>query len=159
VQDVVHRKRGGKVAVVEVFVRREGAEQRVERLAAAGHRQRQEVVDEQAAGVAPVSACLSVLDGCDDIAVLFMPYRRSAVQRPDRCRRDVPELEPQQIGEEVVVAKPRSGRVERRDERILGFEPQEDRLSAGPAGERVRKRPLTRSGIDVRRSRLRTSGG
>jgi hypothetical protein len=40
VQDAVHRKRGGKIAVIEVGLRREGAKQRVERLAAAAHRQR-----------------------------------------------------------------------------------------------------------------------
>ena len=63
------------------------------------------------------------------------------MQRRDRRRRGAPQLEAQQIGEQVVVAEPGPGGVERGDERVLVFELLEDRLGARAAGERVGQRP------------------
>ena len=116
-------------------------QQRVERLAAAVHRQREVVVHEQARGRCPLTGCLMVADGFDDVAArCFVPGGRGAVQRRDRRRRDAPQLEAQQIGEQVVVAEPGAGGVERGDERVLVFEPLEDRLGSGAAGERIGQR-------------------
>ena len=119
---------------------RERPKQRVERLAAPVHRQREVVVHEQARSRCPLTGCLIVADGFDDVAPLFVPGGRGAVQRRDRRRRDAPQFEAQQIGEQVVVAKPGTGGVERGDERVLVFEPLQGRLGSGAAGECIGQR-------------------
>ena len=141
VEDVVDRKRSREISVAQMGIGREHAKQRVERLAPAGHRQREVVVHEQAPGRCPVTGRLIVADGFDDVALLFVPGGRGAVQRGDRRRRDAPQFEAQQIGEQVVVAEPGPGGVECGDEGVLVFEPLEDRLGPRAAGERIGQRP------------------
>ena len=139
---------------------REGTpQQRAHRRGAPVEDEREVVVDEQPRGMRPLAGCVLVTDGFDDVAVLLVPLGRGAVQRRDLRRRDAPQLEAQEVGEQVVVAEPRAGGVERRDERVLGLQPLQDRLRAGAAGERSASEPLTRSSIDVRSSSSRTSGG
>ena len=121
-------------------VGREHAEQRVERLAPAGHRQREVVVHEQASSRCPVTGRLIVADGFDDVALLFVPGGRGAVQRRDRRRRDAPQFEAQEIGEQVVVAEPGTAGVQCGDEGVLVFEPLEDRLGPRAAGEQIGQR-------------------
>ena len=140
VEDAVDRKRSREVSVAQTGIGREHPEQRVERLAPAGHRQREVVVHQQAPGRHPVTGRLIVADGFDDVALLFVPGGRGAVQRRDRRRRDAPQFEAQQIREQVVVAEPRTGGVERGDEGVLVFEPLEDRLGPHGAGERIGER-------------------
>ena len=139
-ENVVDRKRSREISVAQMGIGREHAKQRVERLAPAGHRQREVVVHEQARSRCPVTGRLIVADGFDDVALLFVPGGRGAVQRRDRRRRDAPQFEAQQIGEQVVVAEPRTGGVERGDEGVLVFEPLEDRLGPRAAGEHIGER-------------------
>ena len=140
VENVVDRQRSREISVAQRGTGRERPEQRMERLAPAVHRQRQVVVHEQARSRCPVTGCLVVADGFDDVALLFMPGGRGAVQRRDRLGRDAPQFEAQQIGEQVVVAKPATGGVERGDEGVLVFEPLEDRLGPRAAGEHIGQR-------------------
>ncbi len=119
---------------------RKHPKQGVERLAAPVHRQREVVVHEQARSRCPLTGCLIVADRLDDATPLFVPGGRGVVQRRDRRRRDAPQFEAQQIGEQVVVAEPRTGGVERGDERVLVFEPLEDRLGPDGAGEHIGER-------------------
>ena len=134
-EDVVHRKRGREVSIPRMGVSRELAKERLERLAPAGHRQREVVVQEQARGRCPVTGRLIVADGFDDVALLFVPGGRGAVQRGDRGRRGASQFEAQQIREQVVVAKPGPAGVDGGYERVLVFEPLEDRLGPVAAGE------------------------
>jgi hypothetical protein len=91
VEDAVDRKRSREVPVAQRGVGREQAEQRVERLAPAVHRQCEVVVHEQVRSRCPVTGCLVVADGFDDVALVFVPGGRGAVQRRDRRRRDAPQ--------------------------------------------------------------------
>ena len=68
VEDAVDRERGREISVAQMGIGREHPEQRVERLAAPVHRQREVVVHEQARGRRPVTGCLIVADGFDDVA-------------------------------------------------------------------------------------------
>ena len=120
---------------------REQPEQRVERVAPAGHRQREVAVREQAPGRCPVTGCLIVPDGLGHVSVHLVPGGRGAVQRGDRRRRRAPQLQAQQIGEQAVVAEPGPGAVECGDEGVLVLELLEDRLGSGAAGEGVGQRP------------------
>ena len=131
VENVVDRKRSREISVAQMGIGREHPKQRVERLAAAVHRQREVVVHEQARSRCPLTGCLIVADGFDDVAPLFVPGGRGAVQRRDRRRRDAPQFEAQQIGEQVVVAEPGTGGVERGDEGVLVFEPLQGGLGSG----------------------------
>jgi hypothetical protein len=105
VENAVDRERRREISIAEVGVGREGSEQGVERLASAGHREREVVVHEQACSGRPVTGCLIVADAVEDIALLFVPGGRGTVKRRDRRRRDAPQLEAQQIGEQVVVGR------------------------------------------------------
>jgi hypothetical protein len=140
VQDVVDRERRREIAVAYMGVGREGSEERVERLAAAGHRQSEVVVNDQAPGRHPVTGGLVVADRFRHVTLGLVPRGRGAVKRRDRRGRDAPQLETQQVGEQVVVAKPGTGGVECRDEGVLGFQAQQHRLGPRAAGERVGQR-------------------
>ena len=77
------------VAVVQLGIRREHPEQRVQGLTAARHGQREVVVHEQPPRLRPVAGRLSVADGFDDIAVLLRarrpPCRAATGSLPARC--------------------------------------------------------------------------
>ena len=132
VENVVDRKRSREISITQIGIGREHPKKRVERLAPPGHRQREVVVHEQARSRVPVTCRLMVAHGLDDVAFLFMPGGRGAVQQRDRCRRGAPQLEAQQIGEQVVVAEPGTAGVERGDERVPVLQLLEGRL--GPRG-------------------------
>ena len=134
-QDVVDRKRSREISIAQMGIGRELAKERVERLAPAGHRQREVVVQEQARGRCPVTGRLMVAHGFEDVALLLEPGGRGAVQRGDRRRRRASQFEAQQIGEQVVVAEPCPGGVQGGHEGALVLEPLEDRLGPGAAGE------------------------
>ena len=87
VEDGVDRERRREISVAQMGIGRERPEQRVQRLAAAGHRQREVVVGEQARGRRPVPGGLVVPDRLGDVSVLLVPGGRRAVQRRDRRRR------------------------------------------------------------------------
>ena len=138
VQDAVGRERGREIA--QMGIGRELPQQRVERLAAPVHRQREVVVHQQARGRRPRPGREMVANGFEDVLMLFVPRGRGAVQRRDLRRRDAPQLEAQEVGEQVVVAERGAGGVERGDERVLGFQPLQDRLGSGAARERLGQR-------------------
>ena len=79
VEDVVDRERCREISIAQMGVGRELAKERVERLAPAGHRQREVVVQEQASSGCPVTGRLIVADGFEDVAFLFVPGGCSAV--------------------------------------------------------------------------------
>ena len=130
-------------------VGREHAEQRVERHAPAGHRQREVVVHEQA----PAGASHRPLDSGGWLrrrCLAFVPGGGGAVQRRDRRRRDASQLEAQQIREQVVVAKPGTAGVERGDEGVRSSSRWRIASAPVPPVSASASGPLTRSRIDVR---------
>ena len=66
VDNAVDRKRSREVSVAQVGIGREHREQRVERVAPAGHRQRVVVVQQQAPSGPPLTGRLIVADGLDE---------------------------------------------------------------------------------------------
>ena len=141
VEDVVDRERRREISVAQMGIGREQREQRVERVAPAGHRQGEVAVREQAPGRRPITGCLVVPDGLGHVSVHLVPRGRRAVQRRNGRRRRAPQLQAQQIGEQAVVAKPGPGAVECGDEGVLVLELLEDRLGPGAAGEGIGQRP------------------
>jgi hypothetical protein len=95
VEKVVDRKRSREISIAHVRRGREHPKQRMERLAPAGHGQREEVVQEQAPRRCPVTGCLIVADRFNDVALMFVPGGRRAMQRRDRRRRDAPQFQAQ----------------------------------------------------------------
>ena len=69
------------------------------------------------------------------------------------------QLEPQEVGEQMVVAKPGAVGVERGDERVFLLELEQDPLESEWPVIASARRPVTRSRIDVRSRSSRTSGG
>ena len=84
---------------------------------------------------------LGVLDGVGVEPMLGVPARRGEVQVRHDCGGGAPELEAQQVGEQLVVAEPGAVRIERDDEGAGILELEQDRLRAGdsqqPVGERA----------------------
>jgi hypothetical protein len=78
-----------------------------------------------------------VPDCLDRVAVPGVPARRGLVQRGQVGRAGSPQLQLQEVGEELVVAEPGPPCVQRDDERARLLEPLQDPLTAGPAGQQV----------------------
>ena len=78
------------------------------------------VSDEQPGGYRPVPGGLGVPDRFHRVPVCGQPVGGGLVQRGDFSRRGPPQLQLQQVGEHLVVAEPRPGRVQRHHERV-GF--------------------------------------
>ena len=116
---------------------REGGEQRAERRGAAVEDEADVAVGEQARGVRPVARRLRMADRLDRRAVLLVPAGRCLVQRRDHRRGGPPQLESQQLREEVVVAKHGPSGIQRDDERVRVLELLQDPLRARAAGEEV----------------------
>ena len=110
---------------------RQAGEQRAERLLLAIEQQVHPVAAEQLAGQVPVAGELRVPDRLDRVAVLGVPLGREPVQPGDRVGGAALELEPQQVGEQVVAAEPRAGDIDGDDERV--------RRPRGPAGSGCRR--------------------
>ena len=83
---------------------------------------------------------LGVPDRLDDVAVLRVPPRPPPGAAPRPLRVGAPQLEPQEVGEQVVVAEPRPLGVERDDERVRVLQVLQDALRARAAGQDVGKR-------------------
>ena len=99
-------------------VGREGGQQRADLVAAPVERQPELVVGEQARGVVPVAGGLRMADRLDRIPVTLEPAGGRAVQRADDGGIEPPQLQPQEIGEQAVVAEPRAPDVDRGHERV-----------------------------------------
>jgi len=76
------------------------------------------VVREQSRRVGPVSRGLRMPDGVNDLAVLRSTIARRAGAGPVVLRGAPAQLKAEQISEEVVIAEPGSGWVERYDKRV-----------------------------------------
>ena len=99
------------------------------------------VAPEQLGGQRPILAELGVVDGLDHMALIGVPARREAVQLGDLAGRLAAQLEPQQIAEQVVVAKPRATDVDRDHERVGLLELVQEAGGVVAAGEQVGQRP------------------
>ena len=121
---------------------RERGDQRGQRRVLPLEGQRQGAVDEQPGGVRPVPGGLGVPDGLGDLPVRRVPLGRGPVQRHDGVGLGAPQLEPQQVREEVVVAEPGPPGVERDDERVRRLQLVQDALRAGGADEDVGERAV-----------------
>ena len=106
--------------------RRQPGEQRAERLLLAVEQQVHPVAAEQLAGQVPVAGELRVPDRLDRVAVLGVPPGREPVQPGDRVGGAALELQPQQVGEQVVAAEPRARDVDGDDERVGVLEVLQD---------------------------------
>ena len=74
-------------------------------------------------------------DGVNNLAVLGQPPRGEPVQGGQFFGQPPAQLKPEQVSEEVVIPEPRSGRVERYDERVGIFEVEQDPLGARVASQ------------------------
>ena len=100
------------------------------------------MIGEQARSVLPVAGGLRVVDRVDSIPVTLEPAGGCVVQRGDDRRVEPPQLQPQQIGEQVVVAKRRAPDVDRGHERAGVLELMQDAQRPRAAGERVAERSV-----------------
>ncbi len=88
----------------------------------------------------PVARRLRVADRRHDVPVLLEPSGRRPVQAFNELGVDAPELELEQIGEQVVIAKPRAPHIERGDERVGVLELLQDPLRSRSARQMVGQR-------------------
>jgi hypothetical protein len=80
-----------------------------------------------------------VPDGVGNLAMLDKPLRGPPVQPRHLCGQRPAQLQPQQIPEQVVVAKPRAPGVQRHDKRVRVFQCQQDPFRARAAGQQIRQ--------------------
>ncbi len=95
------------------------------------------MVGEQPGRAGPVARRLGVPDGVDNLAVLGEPPGGPPVQRWQFFGHRPAQLQPQQIREQMVVAKPRPLGVERDHKRVRILEFQQNAFRAGPAGQQI----------------------
>ena len=96
------------------------------------------MVGQQPGRLGPVARRLRVPDGVDHLALQGEPSGGAPVQ-PRHFRGQRPaQLQPEQIREQVVVAKPRALGVQRFNERVRVLEFQQDPFRARAAGQHVR---------------------
>jgi hypothetical protein len=95
------------------------------------------VVRQQAGGQAPVLRRLGVADCLDQVPVLGVPPGGGGVQRGQFGRSAAPQLQLQQVGEQLVVAEPGPPRIQRGHERVGLLELLQEPLPARFPGEQV----------------------
>ena len=95
------------------------------------------VVREQAAGQVPVRCGNRVPDSLQREAVRRVPAGRGGVQRGQFGRRAAPQLQLQEVGEQLVIAEPGPPRIQRDDERVGLLELLQDPLAARTSGQQV----------------------
>src|SRR5918996_4301799 len=78
-------------------------------------------------------------DRLDDVATLRMPAGGATVQLRDLLGSLTPQLEAQQIDQQVVVAEPRAARVDRDDKRVRLLQPEQQPGAVTPTGQQVRE--------------------
>jgi len=78
-----------------------------------------------------------VPDGVDNLAMFGEPGSGQPVQRRHFLGQRPAQLQPEQVPEEVVVAKPRSLGIERHDERVGVLELEQDAFRPRVAGQQV----------------------
>ena len=95
------------------------------------------MIGQQPGRAGPVARRLGVPDGLGRLAVPGEPLRGPPVQHRHFFRSPAPQLQPQQIREQVVVAEPGPPGVERYHERVRVLQVQQDRFRARAAGQQV----------------------
>ena len=93
--------------------RREGIQQRAKRGQTAIEDQADAAVKKQPRGAAPVARHLRVADRLDRVALLLEPVGGRPMQLTHDLRKHPPQLQPQQVGKQVVVAEPGATRIDR----------------------------------------------
>ena len=152
----------GELGVAAHALRGQAGEQRAERRLLAVEHQVHPVAAEQLARELPVAAELGVAHRLERVAVLGVPRRRRPVQCLDGLRRAAAQLQPQQVGEQVVVAEPRAGGVDRDDQRVRLLELVQQPRPVAAAGQRVGERAadaLEDACAHQQRAHLRRLGG
>ena len=122
-------------------MKREFVQQRAKSRQTSVENQTDTAVNEQACGVRPVARQLCVADRLYGKPLLLEPVRGGPVQLAHHRRKHPSQLEPQQVGKQVVVSKPRSSGIQRAHECIGVFQRLQDCLRARAAGEVVGQRP------------------
>ena len=100
------REREGKLRVSVGRSLRRGRQQAAKCRQAAVEDQAEVVAGEHARRVAPVARRLRVADRLDHVAVRLVPLGGRPVERADGRGREPPQLEPQEVGEQLVIAEP-----------------------------------------------------
>jgi hypothetical protein len=157
---VTHRAHQGQLRVVRA--RREGPHQRLHGLRLPVERQAERMVGQQLGRLWPVAGRLGVPDGLGRLAVLGEPPGGAPVQRGYFRRQCTAQLQPEQIGEQVVVAEPGASRVERFDERVRVLQLQQDLFRARAAGQQVGQLavdPIQQAGAQQQILDLRAADG
>ena len=107
------------------------------------------VPGEQAGGQPPVPRRLRVPDRLHREPVLRKPLRGHPVQPGDLPRRGAPQLQLQQVGEQVMVTEPGTARVQRGHERVRHLQLLQHPLPARASGQGIGQRaghPLQHAG-------------
>jgi hypothetical protein len=89
-----------------------------------------------------VAAELRVPDRGDGVPVVGVPAGREPVQAGDVVGRLAPQLEPQEVGEQVVVPEPRAADVVGDDERVGLLELAEQPRPVAAAGQQIGERGI-----------------
>ena len=117
-----------KLGVLGRRLRRKRRQQPADRFEPSVEDQADVAVGKQARRVRPVRCRLRVPDRLGRMPVLLVPASCHAVQRVDAGGVGAAQLEPQEVGEQMVVAKPGAVGVERGDERVCLLEVEQDPL-------------------------------
>ena len=134
-------KHDRKLGVLGRRLRRKSRQQPADGFEPSIENQADVAVGKHARRVPPVRCRLRVPDRLGRMPMLLMPASCHAVQRVDAGGVGAAQLEPQEVGEQMVVAKPGAVRVERGDERVCLLEVEQDPLRARAAGHRVGQAP------------------
>ena len=136
---VTRRAHQGQLGLIRVRSRREGPQQRLDGLLLPVERQAERMVGEQPGRAGPVARRLRMPDGVSNPAMLGEPPGGPPVQRRHFLGPCPAHLQPQQIPEQVVIAKPRPLGVQRHDKRARIFEFQQDPFRTRAPGQQVRQ--------------------
>ena len=122
-------------------IRRQGREEAVDRRSLPVERERQAVLCEEAARVVPRLGSLGVADRLEHVAMGDVPLGGGEMKLGDVLGARAAELQPQEIGQQMVVAEGRPRRIDRDDEDVLVLEREKDPFGPGGAEEVVCQRP------------------
>ena len=117
--------------------RREGVQQHLDGLGLPVEGQAERMIGQQPGRVRPVARCLRVPDGVGDLAVPGEPSGGPPVQHRHVLGQRPARLQPEQVGEQLVVPEPGPPGVKRDHERVRVLEFQQDPFRARVAGQQV----------------------
>ena len=143
VYDVLHRVRQCKIGVIRQHSARECAQERLDRLGMPVKYQTERVICKQPRRIHPIARRLQMSDRVNRLAVIGKPVRGQSVQPWDFSGRGSPQLQAQQLSEQLVVPKPGTFGVHGKDERVRVFQVEKHflrlrlRLRAGGASHEI----------------------